>query len=63
MPWTPADASKKDSKANTPVKRSQWRDVANSVLEKTGDEARAVRTANGVIKKRGSVRNIGGRNA
>ena len=51
MPWSPSDASSKDSKANTPKKRRQWADIANSVLQRTGDEGRAVRSANGVIRK------------
>lgn len=59
MPWTPADAESKTRKADTPLKRRQWRDIANSELQRTGDEGLAIRAANGVIKKRGSIRNIG----
>lgn len=51
MPWKPSDAKAKTKKANTPKRQRQWRDVANAVLKKTGDEARAIQTANGVIKK------------
>jgi hypothetical protein len=51
MPWTPKDAQAKTRKASTPKKQRQWRDVANSVLARTGDEGQAVRTANGVIRK------------
>lgn len=51
MPWSASQAKSKTKKANTPKKSRQWRDVANSVLKKTGDEARAVRTANGVLAK------------
>lgn len=51
MPWQPSDAQRHDSKANTPQLQRQWSDVANSVLKRTGDEAQAVRTANGVIKR------------
>lgn len=50
MPWKPSDASKHDKKA-TGKKARQWSDVANSVLKRTGDDAQAVRTANGVVKK------------
>jgi len=53
MPWSPADASAKTKKATSPAAKKQWADVANNVLEKTGDEGRAVKTANGVVKKRG----------
>lgn len=52
MPWKPSDASSKTKKAKTPKDRRQWRDIANSVLAKTGDDATAIRTANGVLKKR-----------
>jgi uncharacterized protein YdaT len=51
MPWTPKDATAKTRKASTPKKQRQWSEVANSVLERTGDEGRAVRTANGVVAK------------
>jgi hypothetical protein len=51
MPWKPGDAQAKTRKASTPKKQRQWSEVANSVLERTGDEGRAVRTANGVIAK------------
>lgn len=52
MPWNARDAAQKTKKARSAVARRQWRDVANSVLAKTGDDARAIKTANGVIKKR-----------
>lgn len=51
MPWKSSDAKAKTKKANAPKRQRQWKDVANAVLAKTGDEARAVRTANGVLKK------------
>lgn len=51
MPWTPADAQRHDSKVKSPAEKRQWADVANSVLKRTGDEAQAVKTANGVIKR------------
>jgi len=52
MPWDQSDAKRHDKKAAGGKSARQWADVANSVLERTGDEGRAVRTANGVIKKR-----------
>lgn len=51
MPWTPGDAKGKTKKASTPKKQRQWRDVANSVLQRTGDEGRAVREANAVVRR------------
>lgn len=54
MPWSPEDASSKTKKAKTPKQKRQWRDVANSTLERTGDEGRAVREANAVIARGGA---------
>ena len=51
MPWTAADARRKTRKANTPKRKRQWAHVANSVLKRTGDDARAVREANAVLKQ------------
>ena len=56
MPWTPKDAARHTKKASSAKKQRQWRDVANTVLAKTGDEGRAVREANGVIKRAGKNR-------
>ena len=50
MPWGPNDASGHDKKAKSAKQKRQWAHVANSVLERTGDEGLAVREANGVIK-------------
>ncbi len=51
MPWTPKDATKHDKKA-TGKKADQWSAVADSVLKKTGDDARAIREANAVVKRK-----------
>lgn len=56
MPWNPSDATRHTKKAKSPKAKRQWRDVANSVLKKTGDEGRAVREANGAVKKRSAGR-------
>ncbi len=48
MPWTPEDAHK-HSKLAKGAKARQWAHVANAVLAKTGDDARAIREANAVI--------------
>lgn len=50
MPWQPSESKAHTVKANTAPKQKQWSEVANSVLEKTGDDRRAVITANGVVK-------------
>lgn len=52
MPWKPGDATRHTKKARSKKSKRQWRDIADSVLAKTGDEGRAVREANAVIKRR-----------
>lgn len=52
MPWTARDAVRHTKKARGAKQKRQWAAVANSVLKRTGSEARAVRSANSVIKKR-----------
>jgi hypothetical protein len=49
MPWKARDARRFTKKASTRAAKAAWAEVANSVLAKTGDEARAVRTANKVV--------------
>ncbi len=50
MPWSAADAIRHTKAAKSAKQRRQWSDVANAVLRKTGDEGRAVREANAVVK-------------
>lgn len=49
MPWTSRDAYRHTKKANSPSKQRQWAHVANSILESSGDEARAIREANAAV--------------
>ena len=49
MPWRARDARRFTRKARSPASKAMWAEVANDVLRKTGDEARAVRTANKVV--------------
>jgi len=56
MPWKAKDARKKTKKADTPRKREVWREVANRMLGKTGDEGRAIREANAVVDRIGKDR-------
>lgn len=51
MPWTAKDASRHTRKAKSGKQKRQWSHVADSVLKKTGDEGRAIASANSVIKK------------
>ena len=51
MPWTSGDAEKHTHKAGTPELQELWARVANETLERTGDEARAIREANAVVAR------------
>jgi len=52
MPWGPKDATKYTKKAKSAVAKRQWKEVANSVLKRTGDEGRAIQAANAVVGRR-----------
>lgn len=52
MPWTAADAERHTHKASTWELRELWAKIANECLERTGDEARAIREANAVVARR-----------
>jgi hypothetical protein len=52
MPWTAGDALGHTKKANTPAKQRRWAKIANKTLDKTGDEARAIREANAVVARK-----------
>lgn len=55
MPWSAKDGPARHTKrADTPAKKKQWAATANRVLDETGDEGRAVRTANAAVKRRKS---------
>ncbi len=51
MPWTPSSAPSHNKGANTPKRRRQWADIANSLYRKGVPEGQAIREANGVLKK------------
>ena len=52
MPFSADDAPRFTKKAKSPAAKKQFA-VANKTLEKTGDEGKAIKTANGVVAKRG----------
>lgn len=52
MPWKASDAARHTKKAKSPKAKRQWRDVANSMLERGKSEGAAVRAANAVVKRR-----------
>jgi hypothetical protein len=51
MPWTANEAERHTHKASTPALQQLWAKVANEALERTGDEARAIREANAVVSR------------
>ena len=51
MPWTASQAHAKTHKASTKAKRKKWVRVANSILRQSGDEGKAIRIANSMMKK------------
>jgi hypothetical protein len=51
MPWTSDDAERHTHKAATPALQELWARVANDALERTGDEARAIREPNAVVAR------------
>lgn len=50
MPFTVADVDK-HNKGLSDKQKKQWVEVANSVLDDGGNDAKAIRMANGVVKK------------
>lgn len=52
-PWSANDSKRFTKKAKSPKRKRQWSKVANSILERTGDDARAIRGANAAVKKAG----------
>jgi len=50
MPWKAKDAVKHNKNA-VGAKGKKWAAVADAVLTKTGDDVKAIKTANAAIKK------------
>lgn len=48
-PWGPDDAVRHTKKAASAKAQEVWAHVANTTLQSTGDEARAVREANAAV--------------
>lgn len=51
LPWRPEDAPHHTKKASSPGLCELWSEVANKTLADTQDEARAIRTANAVVRR------------
>lgn len=60
MPWSPKEAYGKNNGINDPATARRWSKIANSMLEKSGDDAKALRVANGVIRNSKMGKRIGG---
>ena len=56
MPWSIKDVSRHNRGVKSPKRKRQWAAMANAVLEKTGDDGRAIRIANSAVKKTSSKR-------
>jgi hypothetical protein len=56
LPWQPSDSQAKTKKADTPKKQRTWAHVANSELERTGDEVLAIKAANSVVGRAGNYK-------
>lgn len=55
MPWDAKDAEKHAGHPLSEKGRRQWAHVANSVLERTGEEDRAIAAANEIVKRRRDI--------
>jgi hypothetical protein len=51
MPWTEIDADSHTQRADSPKLKRMWAEIADKELEASGDEGRAIKIANGVVKK------------
>lgn len=61
MPWNPSDAPRFTKRATTQRRQRQWADIANATLDKSQDEGKAVRTANGVIRRSKTAKGASGK--
>lgn len=52
MPWQPSDAQRHTKLARSAQERAEWARVANAILKRSGDEGKAIRIANGLIRRR-----------
>ena len=51
MPWPPSQATRFTKKANTPTKKRQFADVADSALARGMSDKEAIMEANAVVKR------------
>ena len=53
MPWTANSFKKRHNTRLTPSKARKAAEIANAILEETGDEGKAIRIANSKVKTKG----------
>ena len=59
MPWTASSGPRRHTKkAKSPKAKRAWAATANAVLAKSGDEGKAVRIANSVVKRMHKARTM-----
>jgi len=51
MPWKASGAKRHTKKAKSQSQKRKWAATANSVLKQSGDEGKAVRIANAIVKR------------
>jgi uncharacterized protein YdaT len=51
MPWTPKEFRERHNKSLSDKEARRAAAIANAVLKKTGDDGKAVRTANAAVKR------------
>lgn len=52
MPWTPKTFAARHNKRLDPAKAKKAAAIANTILEETGDDAKAIRIANAQVKRK-----------
>jgi uncharacterized protein YdaT len=56
MPWTPASFKTRHNKGLTPAEAKKAAAIANTIIEETGDDAKAIRIANAQVKRKPKVK-------
>ena len=52
MPWSGSSFKSKHNKGLSPAKAAKAAKIANAVLDKTGDDGKAIRIANAAVKRK-----------
>lgn len=54
--WDKEDAKRHTRKARSEKQKRMWKEIANSVLDRGGDDGSAIRQANAVVARRSKKR-------